>query len=432
MDSKRKRSFLNPKSFIASTGFAAFHSHEYRLFWVAAACSNIGMWALVYGRLWLMHSLTDSTLMVGLVSTATLGPVLIFAVWGGAVADRVNRLRLVQITRGMFAFLALLTGLLIAAGLIQPWHIIAISLATGLLLSFDIPSRSAMLPALLPRQHLASGIALYSLVFGGASIVGPVFFAPLVQLWGIEGIFFLIGGSYILTVVALLFMQSSRHDQQSQSTNLARGVIEGLKYLRQQRPLMGIVFLGIIVGLFGTSFEALLPAFSDNVLQGGVKTYSRLLLFEGIGGLTATLIIAVLGPRIQPTRYMFLGAVGFGLGLLALGSNSWLVAAVLMMSLLGGSRVLFGTLSTTMMQTLSSDEFRGRVMSLHEFTWGANALGSIMMGTLAVGVGVSAAVAIGGGMVVVGALLVALWMLRGRPAQISDLDAAIAPPRPLT
>ena len=432
MDSNNKRSLLNPKFLIANSGFAAFHSREYRLFWVAAACSNIGMWALVYGRLWLMHSLTDSTLMVGLVNTATLGPVLIFAVWGGAIADRVNRLKLVQITRGMFAFLALLTGLLIAADLIQPWHIIAISLATGLLLSFDIPSRSAMLPALLPRQHLASGIALYSLVFGGASIVGPAFFAPLVQLWGIEGIFFLIGASYVLTVVALLFMQSSRHDQQTQSKNLSEGVIEGFKYLKQHRPLVGIVLLGIIIGLFGTSFEVLLPAFSDNVLQGGVNTYSRLLLFEGIGGLSATLIIAVLGSRIQPARFMFLGAIAFGLGLLALGFSSWLVAAILMMSLLGGSRVFFGTLSTTMMQTLSSDEFRGRVMSLQEFTWGASALGSLMMGTLAEGVGVPATAAIGGGVVVVGALAVALWMFWGRSAQVLDPDAATAPSTPVT
>lgn len=423
MDSNIRLNFLNPKRLIGGSGFAAFHSPEYRLFWAAAAFSNIGMWALVYGRLWLMHSLTDSPLMVGLVNTATLGPVLLFSIWGGAIADRVNRLKLVQATRGMFAVLALLTGILIATGVVQPWHVIVISVATGILLAFDIPSRSAMLPALLPKEQLASGVALYSIVFGGASIIGPAFFAPLVGLWGIEGVFFLIGASYIFTVLVLMFMQSSLHQQQSRSTSLARGVFEGFRYLSRHRPLMGTVLLGVCIGLFGTSYEALLPAFSDDVLRGGVNTYSRLLLFEGIGGLTATLFVAVLGTHLNPARFMFVGGIGFGLGMLVLGGISWLWVAVIVMGLLGGFRVIFGTLSTTLMQTLSADEFRGRVMSLHQFTWGASALGSLLMGAFAEGIGIPVTIAIGGGVVIISALSVAMWMFRSTPGPAQETDA---------
>ena len=418
-----KRNFLNTKHLMSGTGFAAFHSSEYRLFWIAAAFSNIGMWALVYGRLWLMHSLTDSPLMVGLVNTATLGPVLLFSIWGGAIADRVNRLKLVQATRGLFAFLALLTGILIATGVVQPWHVIAISVVTGILLAFDIPSRSAMLPALLPKQHLASGVALYSIVFGGASIIGPVFFAPLVELWGIEGVFFLIGASYVLTVFVLLFMRSSLHKQQSRSASLTRGVVEGLKYLCQHRPLLGTILFGVCIGLFGASYEAVLPAYADDVLRGGINTYSRLLLFEGIGGLAATLVIAILGAHLNPAKVMFAGGIGFGLAMLALASISWLWLAVFVMGLLGGFRVIFGTLSTTLMQIQSADEFRGRVMSLHQFTWGAMALGSLMMGAFAEGIGIPMTIAIGGGVVVVSGILVAIWMFRHRPE--SALDASV-------
>jgi MFS family permease len=398
-----------------STGFAAFNSREYRLFWVAAAFSNIGMWALVYGRLWLMHTLTDSPLMVGLVNTATLGPVLLLSIWGGAIADRVNRLQLVQATRGMFALLALLTGILAALGVVQPWHLILISVATGILLAFDLPSRSAMLPALLPREQLASGVALYSLVFGGASIIGPAFFAPLVGLWGIPGVFFLIGGFYCLTVLVLLLMSSAPHQHPTRSAGLAQGIIEGFKYLGRHRPLMGTILLGAGIGLFGASYEALLPAYSDDLLRGGVDTFSRLLLFEGIGGLAATMAIAVLGVRINPTRFMFAGAIGFGLAILALGGISRIWVAVVLMALLGGFRVVFGTLSTTLMQTLSADEFRGRIMSLHQYTWGATALGSLLMGALAEGIGIPVTFTIGGGIVVASALAVAIWMFRSRP-----------------
>ena len=387
---------------------------------MAAALSNIGMWALVYGRLWLMHSLTDSTILVGLINTATLGPVLLFSIWGGAIADRVNRIKLVRATRGMFAVLAFLTGLLIAIGEVEPWHVVVISVATGCLLALDIPSRSAMMPSLLPKKHLSSGIALYSIVFGGASIIGPALFSPLVGYWGIEGIFFLIGASYIFTVLVLMFMQTSLHQPQVRSSNLARGIRDGLGYIRKSRQLMGTIALGVCIGLFGTSYEALLPAFSDNSLEGGIQAYSRLLLFEGIGGLIATMFIALMGVHLNPTRYMFIGVIAFGAGMLILGWVSVLWLAVVLLGLLGGFRVLFGTMSTTVMQTQSDDEFRGRVMSLHQLTWGAMALGSLMMGGLAELAGVSMAIGLGGVLVLGCVSMVGLWMLQPRTVRVVE------------
>jgi len=408
------------KHIVDGSGFSAFYFHEYRLFWVAAALSNIGMWALVYGRLWLMHSLTDSTILVGLINTATLGPVLLFSIWGGAIADRVNRIKLVRATRGMFAVLAFLTGLLIAIGEVEPWHVVVISVATGCLLALDIPSRSAMMPSLLPKEHLSSGIALYSIVFGGASIIGPALFSPLVGYWGIEGIFFLIGASYIFTVLVLMFMQTSLHQPQLRSFNLAQGIRDGLGYIRKSRQLMGTITLGVCIGLFGTSYEALLPAFSDNSLEGGIQAYSRLLLFEGIGGLIATMFIALMGVHLNPTRYMFVGVIAFGAGMLILTWVSVLWLAVVILGLLGGFRVLFGTMSTTVMQIQSDDEFRGRVMSLHQLTWGAMALGSLMMGGLAELAGVSMAIGLGGVLVLSCVSMVGLWMLQPRTVKVVE------------
>lgn len=412
-------------SVLSGSGLAVFQHREYRYFWTAAAFSNIGMWALIYGRLWLMHSLTDSPLMVGLVTTASLGPVLVLSLWGGALADRINRLRMVQVTRGLFALLALFTGALVASGVVQPWHVVAISVVTGALLAFDIPSRSAMLPALLPREQLASGVALYSLVFGGAAIAGPALFAPLVGLWGIAGIFFIIGGAYILTVLVLLMMDSRLHRRVGEKATLLRGAIEGIKYLRRHRPLLGITLLGVALGLFGSSFEALLPAFADNVLTGGVGAYSRLLLAEGIGALAATLSIAILGSRVQPARYLLVSGLGFGLALLALGLAPSLVVAALIIGLVGGMRVVFGTMSTTMMQTLAAEEFRGRVMSLHQLTWGSTAIGSLMMGALGEGWGVSPAISAGGVAVAISTGLVALWVFR-KPLAEPVADASTA------
>jgi predicted MFS family arabinose efflux permease len=155
-------------------------------------------------------------------------------------------------------------------------------------------------------------------------------------------------------------------------------------------------------------------------LQGGIQAYSRLLLFEGIGALIATMFIALLGVRLNPTRYMFIGVIAFGAGMLILSLVSVLLLAVVLLGLLGAFRVLFGTMSTTVMQIQSDDEFRGRVMSLHQLTWGSMALGSLMMGVIAEFAGVSMAIGLGGVLVLGCASIVALWMSQPRTGRVLE------------
>ena len=403
---------FNIKALIAKSGFAAFQFREYRYFWLAAAFSNLGMWALIFGRLWLMHKLTESPLMVGLVTTSSLGPLLLFCVFGGVIADRANRLKLLRLTRAMFAALAVLTGVLIANDVIRPWHLIAISVATGMLLSFDIPSRSAMLPALVPREHLAGAIALYSIVFGGAAIVGPAFFAPLVNLWGLEGVFFIIGASYVLTVGVLMFMNPRIHDPKARLTAVLQGLIDGFRYTGRHRVIAGVIALGMVFGMFGMPFETLLPELADKIITGGVDTYGRLLLSAGVGGLVAMVAIAILGPRVHPGRFLVVSGIGFGLGILTLSHVTWFAGAALTIGLIGAFRLVFGTMGTTLIQSLAADQFRGRVMSIYMLSWGMTALGAPGMGALGQSRGVSFALGLGGLVVAVATVVVAMLTLR--------------------
>ena len=403
---------FNTGALIARSGFAAFQFREYRYFWLAAAFSNIGMWTLIYGRLWLMHKLTDSPLMVGLVTTASLGPLLLFSLFGGVVADRANRLKLLRVTRAMFAALAVLTGVLIATEVIRDWHLIAISVATGMLLSFDIPSRSAMLPALVPRDHLAGAIALYSIVFGGAAIVGPAFFAPLVNLWGLEGVFFIIGASYVLTVGALMFMNPRDHTPKTRSTAILQGLIDGVRYTSRHHIIAGVIALAMVVAMFGMPFETLLPVLADKIMTGGIDTYGRLLLSAGVGGLVATLAIASLGSRVHLTRFLVVSGIGFGLALLALSRVTWFPGAALTIGLIGAFRLVFDVMSTTLIQSLAEDQFRGRVMSIYMFSWGMTALGGLQMGALGQSLGVPFALGLGGLVVAVATVAVTMLTLR--------------------
>ena len=397
---------------LARSGFSAFRYREYQLFWVAAAFSNIGMWSLIYATLWLMYDLTGSELMTGLVATSTAAPMLLFSMWGGVIADRVNRLKLLRVTRAMFSALALLMGFLIATGVIQPWQILAISVVKGIMLSFDGPARSAMVPALVPREQLSSAVALYSIVFGAAAILGPAILAPLVSLWDLEGVYFLIGAAYAFTVVTLTFMDPTGHQADRRPGSMLRGVIDGLQHIRLRPVIAAVIILGSIVAVFGHSYQTLLPAFADKVLSGEIDIYSNLLLSAGIGGLTATMIIVILGDRVQPARFFVVAGVFSGLGILTLSRLDWFPGAAITIGLISGFHVVFQTTSTTLALSLAADEFRGRVMSVHQLSWGATALGGLLMGGIAEWAGIAAAMGFGGLLVTVASVVVGLAGLR--------------------
>ena len=428
---------------LGRTGFAVFGYREYRLFWIAAAFSNVGMWALIYGRLWLMRSLTDSEILLGSVTAATMAPVMVFSVWGGVVADTVNRLRLLRFTRFLFAIAGLVTAVLIATDVIVAWHLLAISAVTGVMLAFDIPTRGAMVASLVPKEQLPSAISLYSVVFGGAAILGPSLFHPLVSAVGMEGLFFIVSASYVLTVLTLLRMDHKPHfagtegDRQpsresSKSLPLdaqggikgglessedavyeppasryarrvplllrkkgrmrgllnnararVRDMVDGIKFVRREAAIAVIIGYGIIIGIVATPLETLLPVVTQEVYNGDTATYGRLLLAIGIGGLVGTFGITLIGTRSKPPLYLALGGVSVGICYIAFGAVDMLMFALAIAGVLGGLSVVKGTMSTTVVQTLTSDAFRGRVMSLMNFTWGAQALGALVMGTLA-------------------------------------------------
>ena len=393
------------------------------MFWIAAAFSNVGMWTLVYGRLWLMRTLTDSEILLGSVTAATMAPVVIFSIWGGVVADTVNRLRLLRFTRFLFAIAGLVTAVLIATEVIEAWHLLAISAVTGVMLAFDIPTRGAMVASLVPREHLPSAISLYSVVFGGAAILGPSLFHPLVSLVGMEGLFFIVSASYVLTVVTLMRMDHTPHQARSDadrnpdgSTGLAnqagariRDMVDGIRYVRREAAIAGLIGYGVVIGIVATPFETLLPVVTQEVYQGDTETYGRFLLAVGIGGLIATFTITLIGARAKPPLYVAIGGVAVGLCYVVFGAVDIFIVALGIAGFVGALGVVKGTMSTTVVQTLVTDEFRGRVMSLMNFTWGAQALGALVMGTLAQFWGAPFAFVAAGVMAVVATVVV--WQL---------------------
>ena len=366
--------------------------------------------------------------MLGLVATANLLPVLIFSMWGGVLADRFNRLRIVRFTRLMFAAVTLGTAMLIQSANIEPWHILAISATTGTLLAFDIPSRSAMVAAIVPKEHLAGAIALYSIVFGAAAIVGPILIEPLVSRFGYEGLFYVIGTSYVLTVVTLLMMRTTGHKVASTSRTAIEGLLQGFAYLKHQKSISSVILLSVTLGLFGSSFDTLLPVFADEIFDTGLDAGGRLLLGAGIGGLAATTAITLIGKRVRPALYLTISGIGLGAAHLVFARIDVLSAAILIAGSIGGFKVVLGTMNTTVVQTLVDEEFRGRVMSINQLTWGASALGGLLMGYLAQRFDAPTAMTVGGTAAIVATIFVGQRLLRSfgtgsSPREKSDASA---------
>ena len=403
--------------------FSALRYREYRLFWIGAAFSNLGIWALIAGRLWLMHSISESALMLGLVAISSTGPILLFSMWGGVIADRVNRLRLVTFTRAMFSLQAFLTGALIYLDVVQPWHVIAISLATGVLLSFDIPSRQAIVPNLVQRKDLLNAIALYSFLFGGSAIIGPTFFAPFVKLWGLEGLFFFVGVAYALTTITYMLMKPIPKRKGSDRANLWQDLLGGLSYVRSSRLIVRLIAIAIVTGIFGMSYGTLLPIFATQILQGGIESYSYLLLASGIGGLVGVAALALFGNLKNSPVLQLATGVGFGLTLAIFSRISWLPASLVVIAVVSGSSAAFGTINNTLLQSTVSDDFRGRVMSIHQLGWGASALGGLLMGFLAHTVDAPFALTLCGTVTAASIAALALSAMRTRAAKPERIGA---------
>jgi len=363
----------------------AFRYRNYRLFWVGNAFSNFGMWALTAGRLWLMHLLTDSTLMLGMVMFFGLGPILVFSMWGGVVADRVNRMKLVVKTRGVIAFLAIVTALLISFEIIEPWHLLLLSFLNGVLLSFDIPSRQAIIPNLVNKEHLMNAIVAQSFVHGAATVLGPLLFAPLINFLDIEGVFYFIGSMYLLTVVFFMCVDVSPHSSNSNNPKksvFVADLIEGFRYMTARAEILSLMGLGIVVGFFGLSLGTLLPVFAEN-FGGGALIYSRFLFAMGIGGVMATFMLAFFSSGKNSLYLQLISGLILGISLIVFTVVEPLILAFIFVLMIGMSRTIFHIINDTILQTIVDDKFRGRVMSIHMLGWGSSAIGGLLVGFVA-------------------------------------------------
>ena len=406
--------------------FRALGSRNYRLFFMGQSISLIGTWMQQTAMSWLVYRITGSTLLLGLVAFSNQIPTLFLGPLAGVVADRWERKRLLCWTQSLSMLQASILAFLVLSGLIEPWHVIALSLFIGVVNAFDIPIRQSFIVQMVEKKEdLGNAIALNSAMFNSARFIGPSIAGILISTVG-EGVCFLLNGISYLTVLAgLAAIRVAPRKNHNGKAPFFREFYEGLRYAVNFKPIIAIMALLSVFSIAGSPYLVLLPAYAKDVLHGEAHTFGFLMSAAGIGALSATIYLASrknAGGLIRAIPVAS-GACGLGIAAFALSTN--FVLSVVFLFLAGFSMMTQIASSNTIIQTIVDEDKRGRVMSLYAMSFmGVMPLGSILAGSVADRIGVQLTLLLGAAACIAGAVIFAL-KLPGLYGQLRPIFASM-------
>lgn len=394
---------------------------NYQLFFAGQLISLIGTWMQTVAESWLVYRLTGSSALLGISAAASQIPVFIFAPLGGATADRVNRHRIIVTTQAISMVLPLILAALTFTGTVRVWHVFVLAGCLGVVNAFDLPARQAFLMDMVGREDLINAIAMNSSMFNGARVVGPAVAGLLVAAVGEGWCFLLNGVSYVAVITGLLLMKAPAFTRPANQGSPWRDVVDGFRFAGGTAPIRALLMLVAAVSFLGLPYSVLMPVFADDILHGGARGLGFLMGATGLGALAGALVVASRDGVRGLGRWVALAAGAFGVSLMlfSLSRTFWLSGSLLVIS--GAGVMVQLTSSNTLLQAMSPDHLRGRVMSVYSMMFmGMAPIGSLCAGWLAERIGAPHTVAIGGaGCVLVAAIFASrLPSLRGEARQL--------------
>lgn len=389
------------------TIFRSLRYRNYRLFFGGQGISLIGTWMQRIAMPWLVYHITGSAFQLGLVSFAGQIPTFLLSPFAGVITDKFPKYRILLLTQIISLVQALALAILALTGTIQIWHIVLLSIVLGSINAFDVPSRQSFVIEMVEKKEdLGNAIALNSMMFNGARLIGPSIAGVMLATMG-EGICFLINAiSYVFVIASLLMMRVKNKDQEVRRGRLFKEMKEGLDYTFGFKPIKHIIILLAVVNLLGSSFQVLMPVFAKEVLKGGSGTFGFLMGAAGLGALAGAVYLASRETVIKLGRIIPIASAMFGAGLVAMAFSRHLVPALCLMIFSGLGLMLHTASSNTILQTITDDDKRGRVMSFYTLAiMGTAPFGSLLSGGLAKLAGTPATMFIGGLSCITGALI---------------------------
>lgn len=363
--------------------FVSLKSYNFRLYFGGQCISLIGTWMQQIAMSWLVFRLTGSVLLLATVTFMAQISILVVTPYMSVFVDRFDRRKLLVLTQSLSMVQALLMALLTLTGLIQVWHILILSLLIGLINALDNPTRQSFYPSLVPKDKLSNAIALNSAVINGSRLIGPAVGGVLIGLLG-EGICFLLNGiSYIAVIIALLMMRGAPRRERAVKQKVWQDMRDGFRYVAGNIPIRTLLLLMSAISFFGLPLMTFIPAYVKTILYGESEMLGLLLSCIGVGSFIAALYLAARKSVLGLGKVVMLSGVllGIGLSVMSFVTIPW-VAAVLCLPV--GFTIIAAVASiNTLLQTLSGEDKRGRVMGYMAMSFtGMAPVGSMVLGAI--------------------------------------------------
>ena len=391
--------------------FAPLRHLNYRYLWTGTVLMSAGQWVQQVTLGWLLYDLTGSSMLLGALNGLRALPFLIAGPIAGVAADRMDRKALLVQTQYVLIVTALLMGVLVASGYLQPWHLFAFTLLTGMAWAFHEPVRQSLVPGVVPKNELMSAIALNSMGFNINKVLGPALGGVLIAAFGPAGNFFVQSAAYAGVLLMVYWMQVPPTPEEARHSSAVANLKEGLAYVWSNPTVFALMLAAYVPRVFAVPYQALMPVFQKDVLGVGPEGLGLLMAAPGAGAVLYVLLLSATTHGIRRKGVMLLWSLVFlGSFMILFSRISSFPLALVVLVAIGACQIMFMATTNTLLQMLTPDALRGRVMSLYMLDRGLMPAGALMAGLTAHLIGAPATVAFMGGIVIVLALLVA-WLV---------------------
>ena len=368
--------------------------------WIGACVSTIGTFVQQFAQSWLVYDLTKNPFYLGLDLFLGQLPIMAFSLFGGVFADRLDRRKMLLASQYIQMTCAFLLAILFVTHTVKVWHILTLSFIVGLGQSFGGPAYSALLPTLVPADDLSNAIAMNSIQFNLARIIGPTIGGIAYSALGATWCFTLNGISYIAVIVSLFTINVKFVPAKTQQRVLS-SMGEGIRFIRQSPGMSALVLLAFCTTLFGFSLNGFLPVIVQNIFHRGPQTYTLFLVCSGAGSICGALIVASIEKVKGKDRATLFILISLGLITIGFALSRWLPLSCILIFLAGLAIMASASMMLSLAQLSTTDAMRGRVMSVYNLAFRAGfPLGALLLGRIIPLVGISAALSGAGAILV--------------------------------
>ena len=399
-----------PQGRLAST-FSALRYRDFRLLWLGAFTSTTGTWMQTVAQGWLVLQMTNSAFLLGVDGFLATGPMLLFSLFGGVIADRMDRRKIMLLSQYLQMGFAFVLAALIYFGDVQVWHIFVLSFLTGSAQSFSGPAYISLLPLLVRRNDVPNAIAMNSMQFNLARVVGPVLAGLTFAAWGPAVCFLVNGFSFFAVIIALQQIKTPVIDARGEKGGMIDEMREGFRFVTSRRKLMLLTFLAFAGTFLGMPIVTFLPVVARTIFGMNATGYAWMLTVYGLGSVSGALLIAATARRARKGRLALMLQLAFAVLLVAFGLSRSLPLSLIFSFFAGACIVGVVSLFSSLVQLTTTDAMRGRVMSIFMLAFrGGMPLGNLLAGVVAERWSITTALVVNGSLLAVVAFV---FIVRG-------------------